>query len=93
MKRQQQEEDVVALHFVEIVEVEAEAKTLNKDTSMSKDAIEATNNVVTARSTGMRKKIVVRRRNKRIMQKRQTKKVSYSWLVVILMKLQVICDL
>ena len=79
--------------FRGIVEVETETKALNKDTSVSKDAIEATNNVITSRSTGMCKHIASTRRNKRIMQRKLIKKVSFSWLFMIVMKSLVICDL
>jgi len=50
---QQLEEEEVEVHFVEIVEVEAEVEDLNKGTSMSKDPLEVANNVITARSSGM----------------------------------------
>ena len=78
---------------MEIVEFEAETKSLNKDTLMIKDVMEATINVITSRSTGMCKQIASRRRNKRIIQTQLMKKVSCSWLVMILMKLHVICGL
>ena len=79
------------VHLVEIVEVEA--KALNKDTSMSKDAIEETKNVITTRKKGVCKQIAGTTRNKRIIKRKLMKKVSCSWLVVILMKVQMICDL